>query len=300
MSESQLLSKRIEGLSIVAREKVASFLSGNRRSLFLGHGTEFADLREYQMGDDLRYIDWRASAKRYNTLIVRDFEVERNANVILLVDGSASMMLGKREPRMKGAIISIASLAHAVIHNKDFFGFGAFSNTLSMFYPPRGGKSHEFYIYKQLLNLIPEGTTDLGNALIKVSTSLKQRSIILVITDLHDETETMMKGFRIARGFKHDVQVLQISDYGEFPLPDNIGKVKFSHPETKAQTVADFTDPVVSGIYSYEINKKMIEINQLKRKLRGLKIRVIEAHSEDLTEKVLLAYFGMKQRGFGT
>ncbi|MHA2249519.1 MAG: DUF58 domain-containing protein [Candidatus Kariarchaeaceae archaeon] len=300
MSEAMLLSKRIEGLSIIAREKVASFLSGNRRSLFLGHGTEFADLREYQTGDELRYIDWRASAKRFNTLIVRDFEVERNANVVLLVDASASMMLGRKEPRMKGAILSIASLAHAVIHNKDFFGFGAFSNSVSQFLHPRGGKSHEYYIYKQLLNLVPEGTTDIGEALIKVSTSLKRRSIIIVLTDLHDDTEGMIKGFRIARGFKHDVQVLQISDYGEYALPEKIGKIKFSHPDTNAPVVADFSDPIVSGIYSYEINKKLQEINNFKRKLRGLKIRVVETYSEDLTEKMLLAYFGSKQRGFST
>ncbi len=298
MSESLLLSKRIEGLSIIAKQKVASFLSGNRRSLFLGNGTEFADLREYQSGDDLRHIDWRASAKRHNSLIVREFEVERNANVVLLADVSASMMLGKKEPRMKAAIISIASLAHAAIQNKDFFGFGAFSDELSIFMPPRGGKAHEFYVYKQLLNIIPEGTTDLGNALIKISTSLKRRSIIIVITDLHDDNENLTKGFRIAKGFKHDLQVLQITDYGEFNFPGQIGKIKFPHPETKDQTVADFSDPIVSGIYSYEINKKINEIKSFKRRLRGLEIRVVETHSEDLTEKILLAYFGLKQQRY--
>lgn len=298
MSEALLLSKRVAGLSIIAKEKVGSFLSGNRRSLFLGNGTEFADLREYQSGDDLRHIDWRASAKRLNSLIVRDFEVERNANIVLLADVSASMMLGKKEPRMKVAIIAMASLAYAAIQNKDFFGFGAFSNKLSLFLHPRGGKSHEFYIYRQLLNLIPEGTTDLGKALIKISTSLKRRSIIFILTDLHDDMENMIKGFRIAKGFKHEVQVLQISDYGEYPLPDRLGKIKFSHPETNTPTVADFSDPIVSGIYSYEINKKLREINRFKRKLRGLNVRVVETHTEDLTERMLLAYFKAKQQRF--
>lgn len=189
MSEGILLSKRIEGLSIVAQEKVASFLSGNRRSLFLGHGTEFADLREYVYGDDLRYIDWRATAKRQNTLIVRDFEVERNANIVFLLDASASMLLGKKDTRMKQASIAIASLTHAAIMNKDFFGFGAFSDEISDFLPPRGGKPHEFLVYRKLLNIVPEGTTDLGNAIKKVSTSLKRRSIIMVLSDLHDNLD---------------------------------------------------------------------------------------------------------------
>ncbi|MCH8905773.1 MAG: DUF58 domain-containing protein, partial [Candidatus Heimdallarchaeota archaeon] len=104
-----LLAKRIEGLSIKARDKVSSFLSGNRRSLYLGHGTEFADLRDYQQGDELRHIDWRATAKKYQSLVVRDYEVERNTNVVLLLDASGSMMLGKKEPRIKSAIIGIAS-----------------------------------------------------------------------------------------------------------------------------------------------------------------------------------------------
>lgn len=298
MSESDLLSKRVEGLYLHARQKVSSFLTGNRRSLFLGAGTEFADLREYQLGDDVRHIDWRATAKRYNSLIVRDFEVERNSNVILLLDASASMMLGKKQPRMKNAVIAIASLAHAAIHNKDFFGFGAFNDNLNVFIPPKGGKAHEFLIYRKLLNIVPQGVTDIGSALKQVAASLKRRSIILILSDLHDRSEDMMKGFKIAKGFNHEVQVIQLTDYGEYILPSKIGKIKFEHPETGSQTVADFSDPIVSGIYNYEINKEIQELNNFKKKLRGLKIKIVEGYTEELVEKVLLSYFSTKQRGF--
>ena len=93
MAESNLISKRVQGLHLIAKQKVSSFLSGNRRSLFLGNGTEFSDLREYQTGDELRHIDWRATAKRYNSLIVRDFEVERNSNVVILMVSSICMIV---------------------------------------------------------------------------------------------------------------------------------------------------------------------------------------------------------------
>jgi uncharacterized protein (DUF58 family) len=297
MSERLLLAKRIEGLSLIARQKVASFLSGNRRSLFLGHGTEFADLREYVYGDDLRYIDWRASAKRQNSLIVRDFEVERNANIMFILDSSASMMLGKGDTRARDAAVAIASLAYASIMNKDFFGFGAFSSSHSEFIPPRGGKEHEFLIYRRLLNIIPEGKTSLGEGIKHVAANLTRRSIIMVLSDLHDNLDDMIKGFRIAKGFNHEIQVIQLSDYGEYIMPDKMGKVKFIHPETKKPEVADFADPVVSGIYSYEVNKAREEISSFKRRLRGLNISVYEARTEDLTERVLLAYFKAKQRG---
>ncbi|MCE7737617.1 MAG: DUF58 domain-containing protein [Candidatus Heimdallarchaeota archaeon] len=297
MAETNLISKRVQGLHILAKQKVSSFLSGNRRSLFLGNGTEFSDLREYQTGDELRHIDWRATAKRYNSLIVRDFEVERNSNVVMLLDASASMLLGDKYPRMRSAMIAIASLAHATVSNKDFFGFGAFSKDVSLYLPPKGGKSQEFLVYKQLLELIPSGTTDLGKSLKQVATSLKRRSIILVLTDLHDNTDDMIKGFKIAKGFNHEVQVIQLTEKGEFTLPKNIGKIKFTHPDNDTQVVADFSDPVVSGIYNYEINKKIREINSFKRKLRGLKVKLVESYSHELAEKALLSYFSLKQRG---
>lgn len=296
MTEIDALPKRIQGLSLLAREKVSSFLSGNRRSILRGEGTDFADLREYVPGDDLRHIDWRATAKRGDSLIVRDYDLERNTNVVLLLDGSASMLLGKKEPRIKIAVEAVASLAYAATMNKDFIGFGAFSEELSNFVPPKGGKSHEFFIYKQLLNLIPKGETNIGEALKAVATSLKRRSLILVVTDLHDNIEQTLDGFKIARAFKHEVQLLQITDYGEYVLPDNMGKVKFQHPETGQPEVVDFAKPMTKGLYSYDIYRSINELNEFKRNLRGLNVRVVETRTEDLTERVLLAYYSSKSR----
>ncbi len=296
MSEKLLISKRIENLSLIAKEKVASFLSGNRRSLYLGHGNEFADLREYRTGDEMKHIDWRQSAKRHDKLIVREFEVERNTNVIFLMDASASMMLGDMD-RIKSSVIAIASLAHAVVKNKDLFGFGAFSDELSEFIHPKGGKLHEHLIYKKLLNIIPEGKTNMGEALKQVAANLKRRSVIMVLTDLHDDLDSMYRGFKIAKGFKHELQIIQLAELGEYILPDKVGKIKFQHPETGKPTVADFTDPIIKGKYNYEISKRQMEIAQFKRKLRGMNARVVTAYSGDMTEKILISYFTSKQRG---
>lgn len=296
MAEKALISRKIENLSLVAKEKVASFLSGNRRSLFLGHGNEFADLREYRVGDELRHIDWKQSAKKYEGLIVREYEVERNTNIVFLMDASASMMLGDQE-RIKAAVISIASLAHAVIKNKDFFGFGAFSDSLSDFVPPRGGKLHEHLIYRKLVNIIPNGKTNIGGAIKQVAANLNRRSVIIVLSDLHDDLAEMYKGFKIAKGFNHEVQIIQFGEVGEFVLPSKVGKIKFKHPDTGDQKVADFTDPKILGKYTYEINKKHKKIISFKRKLRGLDIKIVTAYSGELTEKILLSYFTSKQRG---
>ncbi len=295
-SEAELLAKQVKGLSILAREKVASFLTGNRRSLYRGQGTDFADLREYVVGDDVKYVDWRATAKKNGNLIVKEYDLERNTNVVLLLDASASMLIGKERARILMAIEAVASLAHATTQNKDFIGFGAFSDQVSIYIPPKGGVHHEFFIYRQLLNLIPMGSTNIGEAIKEVATSLNQRSLILVISDLHDDLENTLRGFRIARAFKHEVQLLQISDYGEFVLPDKLGKIKFINPDTGKPEVIDFTDPLSKGLYSYELNKRLENINSFKRKLRGLKVRVIESRTEDLIDRVLNAYYSTKSR----
>ena len=83
--------KKLKKLEILAKERSTSFLQGHRRSIFRGPGTEYADLREYTEGDDLRFIDWNASSRVPHKLIVRDYEQERNTNVILMLDTSYSM-----------------------------------------------------------------------------------------------------------------------------------------------------------------------------------------------------------------
>lgn len=295
-SEADLVARRVQNLSILAREKVASFLSGNRRSLFKGQGTEFADLREFAAGDDTRYIDWRASAKRYNALIVRDYELEKNTNIVMLLDASGSMLLGKNSTRISKAVEAIASLAFAAVQNKDFIGFNSVSGKQSINIPPKGGKNHEYFIYRQLLNIIPTGSANIGEALKNVVNSLHHRSLIIVVSDLHNNIEETLSGFRMARAFKHEIQLIQISDYNEFVLPDNLGKIKFLH-ENKP-VVVDLSDTLTYGRFSYEINKRVHEINSFKRKLRGLKVRVVEVKTENIIEQVLLSYYSAKSRHY--
>ncbi len=292
------MAKQIKDLAIIAQEKVASFLSGNRRSLYRGEGTDFADLREYIPGDDLRRIDWRASAKTRGNLIVKEFDLERNTDVMILLDLSASMLLGGREQRIKLAVEAVASLTHATVQNKDNVGFGAFSEDMKKFIPPKGGRSHEYFIYKQLLELIPKGSTEIGVALKEVATALRRRSLILVVTDLHDAIDKTLEGFRIAKAFNHEVQLLQVTDTGEFSLPSNIGKVKYLDPETRKPLTVDLSDLETKGVYLYNIYQKIKEIEKFKRKLRGLGVRVVEAHTDELIEQVLITYYSSKKRAY--
>ena len=289
--------KKLKRLEIIAKQKTTSFLQGHRRSIFRGPGTEYADLREYVEGDDLRFVDWNASSRVPFKLIVRDYEQERNTNVIIMMDTSYSMLLGKPVPRIKIAIEATASLAYAVMDNRDNFGWVSFSDDVKTYIPPRGGKLHLYHVFNEMLKIHPVGRTNIGHAVRQISLSLKRRSIILILTDLHGDLKGAMEGFKVANVKKHEVKLIHIHDPEEFLFPKNPRQVKFEDPETGEIKVVNFSNLLERGNYMYEVGLQIQAINQFKRNIRGPNIDVIDAPTTVLTEKLLLAYFGSKRRG---
>ena len=294
-----LIRKKIRNLFISTKIKVSTFLQGHRRSVFLGPGTEYADLREYVPGDDLKRVDWRASARRPGNLIVREYEVEKNINVMVLIDVSQSMLLGEGEPRISMAVKAAAALGYATINNRDFFGVGLYSSDVNLFLPPRGGRKHLFTALSKMVNVVPSGVTNLGEAVKEVASKLKRRGIIIVITDLHDKFEETLKGFRAAIAHGHDIQVIHITDPLEYVFPGKIGKVKFFDPQTNQPVVVDLSDPLERGVFYLALTEEIEKMKDFVKKLRALKIRVIEATTKDVIDQVLLAYYNSKRRGRG-
>lgn len=289
--------KKLKRLEIIAKQKSTSFLQGHRRSIFRGPGTEYADLREYVEGDDLRFVDWNASSRVPFKLIVRDYEQERNTNVILMMDTSYSMLLGKPVPRIKIAVEAVASLAYAVMNNRDNFGWVSFADEIKTYIPPRGGKLHLYHILNEMLKIHPLGRTNIGDVVRDVALSLKRRSIILILTDLHGDLKGAMEGFKVASLKKHEVKLIHIHDPEEFLFPKNPRQVKYQDPETGEIKVVNFSNLLERGKYMYEVGLQIQQINNFKRNVRGLNIDVIDAPTTALTEKLLLAYFGSKRRG---
>ncbi|UJG44921.1 MAG: DUF58 domain-containing protein [Candidatus Heimdallarchaeum endolithica] len=287
--------KKLKKLEILAKERSTSFLQGHRRSIFRGPGTEYADLREYVEGDDLRFVDWNASSRIPFKLIVRDYEQERNTNVVLMLDISHSMLLGDPVPRIKLAVEASATLAYTVLINRDLFGWASFSDKLHNYIPPRGGKLHFYHIIHEMLKIAPHGKTNIGDAIREVALSLKRRSIIILLTDLHGNLESAMNGFKVAKLKKHEIKVIHTVDPEEFLFPKNPRQVKYLDPETNQMKVVNFSNLLERGKYNYEIGLKIKEINNFKRNVRGLNIDVVTASTTMLTERLLLTYFGSKR-----
>jgi len=289
--------KKLKRLEIISKERSTSFLQGHRRSIFRGPGTEYADLREYTEGDDLRFVDWNASSRVPFKLIVRDYEQERNTNVILMMDTSYSMLLGEPTPRIRIAVEVIATLAYTVMNNRDNFGWVSFSDKIHKYIPPRGGKTHLYHVFNEMLKIAPLGRTNIGHAIREIALAQKRRAIIIILSDLHGDLEGAMDGFKVANAKKHEIKLIHIHDPEEFLFPKQPRQVKFQDPETEEVKVVNFSNLLERGKFMFELGLQIKEINEFKRNIRGLNIDVIDAPTTVLTEKLLLAYFGSKRRG---
>ncbi len=158
--------KKVQRLEITTRGMVNGVFSGEYHSIFKGRGMEFSEVREYQIGDDIRTIDWNVTA-RYGHPYVKVYEEERELTVMLLVDASSSGEFGTFE-RMKGeiAVEICALLAFSAIKNNDKVGLIIFTDKIEKFVPPRKGKSHALRVLRELLYFRPEDRmTDIGSAL---------------------------------------------------------------------------------------------------------------------------------------
>ena len=151
----QQLMQRVRRIEIKTRALSDNVFAGQYHSAFKGRGMSFAEVREYQPGDDVRDIDWNVSA-RFDRTYVKVYEEERELTVMLLIDVSGSLEFGSQERTQRDMITEIAAtLAFSAIRNNDKIGVLFFSDRVEKFIPPAKGKGHILRIIRELLTLIP-------------------------------------------------------------------------------------------------------------------------------------------------
>ena len=228
--------RKVRRIEITTRGLVDQVFSGEYHSVFKGRGINFAEVREYDYGDDIRTIDWNVTA-RTGTPHVKIFEEERELTVMLLVDVSASGDFGTRE-RMKGdlAVEVCSLLAFSAIKNNDKVGLIIFSDRVEKFVPPRKGRRHVLRVLREMLYHEPAGrTTDLGAALEYLSRIIQRRAVVFVVSDF--VSKPFEKALGVA-GRRHDVVALRVRDRRESELPP-IGLVELEDAETGERLVVD-------------------------------------------------------------
>jgi uncharacterized protein (DUF58 family) len=228
--------KKVKRIEISTRGLVNEVFSGEYHSVFKGRGMEFAEVREYQIGDDIRNIDWNVFA-RSGSPYVKVFDEERELTVMLMVDVSASGNFGTAS-QLKGEVAAelCAVLAFSAIKNNDKVGLMIFSDKIEKFIPPRKGKQHVLRVIREILYFKPEDAkTDLSIALEYLNRVIKRRSIVFIISDFL--TENYEKALQVANK-KHDIISIDIIDPREVEMP-NVGFLELEDAETGETVLID-------------------------------------------------------------
>lgn len=234
--DSKDILKKVRKIEIKSRGLSNQIFSGHYHSAFKGRGMAFSEVREYQIGDDVRFIDWNVSA-RLNHPYVKVFEEERELTVMLLIDFSNSNEFGSQTAFKSDIITEIASiLAFSAISNNDKVGVILFTDIIEKFIPPAKGSKHILRIIHELLNFKPQNKgTHIEGALKYLSQVIKKRSTVFLISDFMDSR--YKKALQIANR-KHDLAALKISDPLEREIT-NVGLIRVVDSERQIEKWID-------------------------------------------------------------
>lgn len=239
---------KVRQIEIKTRGLSNNIFAGQYHSAFKGRGMAFAEVREYQYGDDVRDIDWNVTA-RFHRPYVKVFEEERELTVMLLVDVSGSLNFGTRTQRKSEmATMIAATLAFSAIQNNDKIGVIFFSDRIEKFIPPKKGRKHILFIIKEMLDFKPVSKkTDVAVALEFLGRMQKRRCTAFVMSDFYDRKD-FEKTLQICRS-KHDVVGIQIYDPLLKALPD-VGLLKVVDSETGYEQYIDTSNSALRKAHS--------------------------------------------------
>ncbi len=257
--ETHELLKKVRKIEIKTRGLSQNIFAGQYHTAFKGRGMTFAEVRDYQYGDDVRSIDWNVTA-RFGHPFIKVFEEERELTVMLLVDVSGSRDFGTGFMLKKDIITEVAAtLAFSTIQNNDKVGVIFFSDKIEKFIPPKKGKKHVLHIIRELLVFEPSSRqTDIGGALKYFTNAIKKHSTAFVISDFMDHG--FDRTLQIANR-KHDIAALQVYDIREAEIP-NVGLIKLKDAETGERIWIDTADKRLRTSYKHKWNERQLELQK--------------------------------------
>ncbi len=220
--------RKLDYLALVSRKVFTGRMRAERKTKKSGSGIEFADHREYQPGDDFRYLDWNVY-QRFGRLLVRLFEEEEDLSIYFIVDASDSMKFGDGA-KLKQAKRIAAALAYVGLANLDRVCIVSTTDKVLDRMQETRGKARIFKVFRFLRELQPEGQTDLRAALKTFVAQHKKRGLVVLISDLYDP-QGFEEGINVLRYNKYDPFVIHVTDTRE-KKPDLFGDVLLYDCET--------------------------------------------------------------------
>jgi uncharacterized protein (DUF58 family) len=289
--------KQVREIELRTRGLVDAIFGGEYHSVFRGQGMEFAEVRDYQLGDDIRHIDWNVTARMGHPYVKKHVE-ERELTVLLAVDLSGSEQFGTRTRFKAEAAAEVAAvLALSAVRNNDRVGLIIFTDRVEHVVPPKKGRKHVLRLIRDVLAWVPEGRgTDIAGALDYSARLLSHRGIIFVMSDFIPAADTRPAEARektlrtVAR--RHDVVAVSISDAADNALPE-AGLIVLVDPETGMEVAVDTGRPGLRGDFETAVHTEQIEVRRLFRRLG---IDEIEVRTDTSAVRPLLEFFKRRER----
>jgi len=284
--------KRVRKIELITRGMVKETLGGAYLSRFKGQGIEFDDFREYQPGDDVRFLDWNVTA-RMNEPFVRKYIEERELTVMLVVDVSGSGDYGSEEDSKRERAAEVAAVfAFSAVQNQDKVGLILVSDQVEHYLPPRKGGSHALRCLRDILNMQPKSLkTNLAPALDLALERVAHRALVVVVSDFLTQDAAWEHSVRLLAA-KHDVVAAQVTDPREWELP-NTGRVCLEDPETGEQYIVNTSHPAVRQQYAQRVSERQ---DGLLRMLRKNGVERLDVRMDHDYVPGLKAYFRNRKR----
>lgn len=294
--------KQVRLIELRTRGLVDSIFGGEYQSVFRGQGMEFAEVREYEPGDDVRNIDWNVTARMAHPYVKKHVE-ERELTVLLAVDFSGSNQFATRGRFKSETAAEIAAvLALSAVHNNDRVGLVIFTDRIEHVVPPKKGRRHVLRLIRDLLAFEPSGRgTDLAGGLDYAARLLPHRGIIFVLSDFlpqystafetGDMTVPWEKALRLVSR-RHDAVAVRIADAAEATLP-HAGLLVLVDPETGDEIAVRTDSPAVRAGFEAAVARESAELERLFRRLA---VDQIEVATDAPIVQPLLAFFRRRER----
>jgi uncharacterized protein (DUF58 family) len=284
------LMKKVKRIEIATNRLVDQGVAGDYQAVFKGRGMEFAEVRPYQPGDDVRTIDWNVTA-RMGHPYVKQYVEERDLTVFLAVDVSGSLGFGSRAILKRELAAEVAALlAFAAVRNQDRVGAALLSERLELFLPPQRRRTHVLRMVREILDREPRGATDLERGLSAVLATLKRRAVLFLISDFVGAAcPSALK----AAAARHDLIVVEVVDPRDIELPA-VGPVVLRDAETGEAALVDGRRAARE-----HRERRGRERSDLRRLLRGLGVDHLELRTDQPYTDRLLAFFEQRKRRLG-
>lgn len=286
------LFAKVRRIEITTSRLVTDVFAGQYHSVFKGQGIEFDEVREYQIGDDIRTIDWNVTA-RTGLPHVKKYVEERELSVMIVVDVSYSQRFGSVNSLKSQLAAEIAALlAFSAIRNNDKVGLIVFTDRIEKFIPPRKGLRHVLRIIREVLYFEPKGrSTDIAGALEYLAQVLRRKSIVFLVSDFLGGSGALKKVLSITNK-RHDLIGITLNDPKELVLPKS-GMLVLEDAETGGLVYVDTASEEVRRSYEESNVRRIREREQL---FRGVGMDYIDISTESSYADEIVKFFLKRRR----